>query len=209
MGRSFALEMGSLIPQNDHRLGKYTLPIYSITFNQILLGSIESLGVTRVNVASNFIAQHTARQKYRRTGQCPVWSTSDDADEHLDPGLKLLEQGDSSSFKQSKCMEQSLLNIHKAVHSGKQVALPKIRDTMQRAAALLCGSNAANAVIAHYLVSLPFQIFSKESIEIGVSLWLGVMHENPKLEPTILFEVVQQWENTILRRQGLFDPSFR
>ncbi|KAL4761682.1 1-phosphatidylinositol 4-kinase STT4 [Aspergillus foveolatus] len=191
MGRSFALEMGSLIPQNDHRLG-----------------SIDSLGVTRVNVASNFIAQHTARQKYRRTGQSPVWSTSDDTDEHLDPGLKLIKQGDSSSFKQSKSMEQSLFSIHKAVQSGKQVALPKIRDTMQRAAALLCGSNAVNAVIAHYLVSLPFQIFSKESIEIGVSLWLGVMYENPKLEPTILFEVVQQWEITILRRQGLFDPSF-
>ncbi|KAL5047950.1 hypothetical protein BDW71DRAFT_196373 [Aspergillus fruticulosus] len=191
MGRSFALEMGSLIPQNDHRLG-----------------SIESLGVTRVNVASNFIAQHTARQKYRRTGHSPVWSTLEDTDEYIDPGLNLMRQGDVPSFEPSKSMERSLFNIYKTIRSGRQVTLPGIRDTLQRAAALLCGSNAANAAIAHYLVSLPFQIFSKESVEIGVSLWLGVMHENPRLEPTILFEVVQQWENTILRRQGFFDPSF-
>ncbi|KAL6233892.1 hypothetical protein BDW75DRAFT_180243 [Aspergillus navahoensis] len=191
MGRSFALEMGSLIPQNDHRLG-----------------SIESLGVTRVNVASNFIAQHTARQKYRRTGQSPVWSALEDTDGYIDPGLKLMRQGDMPPFEPSKSMEKLLFNIHKAIQSGKQLTLPGIRDTLQRAAALLCGSNAANAAIAHYLVSLPFQIFSKESLEIGVSLWLGVMHENPRLEPTILFEVVQQWENTILQRQGLFDPSF-
>ncbi|KAL5001414.1 hypothetical protein BDV10DRAFT_5579 [Aspergillus recurvatus] len=191
MGRSFALEMGSLIPQNDHRLG-----------------SIESLGVTRVNVASNFIAQHTARQKYRRTGHSPVWPTLEDTDEYIEPGFEVTRQGDMPSFEPSKSMERSLFNIHKAIQSGRQVTLPGIRDTLQRAAALLCGNNAANAAIAHYLVSLPFQIFSKESIEIGASLWLGVMHENPRLEPTILFEVVQQWENTILQRQGLFDHSF-
>ncbi|KAL4972401.1 hypothetical protein BDW66DRAFT_169647 [Aspergillus desertorum] len=190
MGRSFALEMGALIPQNDHRLG-----------------SIEDIGVTSVNVASNFIAQHTARQKYRRTGYSPVWSTLEDTDEYIDPGLKLMRQSDMFSWP-SVSMERLLSSIHKAIQSGRQIPLPTIRDTLQRAAALLCGSNAVNAAIAHYLVSLPFQIFSKESIEIGVSLWLGAMHENPRLEPTISFEVVQQWENTILQRRGLFDPSF-
>ncbi|OJJ05363.1 hypothetical protein ASPVEDRAFT_55269 [Aspergillus versicolor CBS 583.65] len=157
MGRSFALEMGSLIPQTDHRIG-----------------SIESHGLMKVNVASNFIAQHTARQKYRR----PKFSNSKDGVSGYDSIAASLS------------------------------SLESIRDALQRAAALLCSSNLVHATIAHYLVSLPFQIFSQESISIGISLWLGAIHENPRLEPTLLFAVVQEWEKTVLRRQGLFNPSF-
>ncbi|KAL2783900.1 hypothetical protein BJX66DRAFT_317608 [Aspergillus keveii] len=171
MGRSFALEMGSLIPQSDHRLG-----------------SIESYGAPKINIASDFIAQHTARQTYRRTD-----------DDHTS-ALSLRES--------SQKVESSLLSIDKAIRSGTHVTLPEVRDALQRAASLLCSRNAPHTAIPHYLVSLPFQIFTKESINIGVSLWLGVIHENPKLEPRILFEVVEEWESTILRRQGLFDPSF-
>ncbi|KAL4919394.1 hypothetical protein BDW62DRAFT_45207 [Aspergillus aurantiobrunneus] len=184
MGRSFALEMGSLIPQTDHRLG-----------------SIGNYGVAKINVASNFIAQHTARQRYRRAdglnNKSPEWTAFKDS-----------IAAPLSSLESSKNMKKVLINIHEAIKSGNQVTLPEVRDVLQDAAALLCGSNAAHAAVAHYLVLLPFQIFSKESIDIGVSLWLGVIHENPRLEPTILFQVVQEWENTILRRQGVFDPSF-
>ncbi|KAL2866787.1 1-phosphatidylinositol 4-kinase STT4 [Aspergillus lucknowensis] len=179
MGRSFALEMGSLIPQSDHQLG-----------------SIESYGVSKINIASNFIAQHTARQKYRRTDDANTGSH----DEIAPTTLRLPES--------SKGMESSLTSIHKAIITGNQVTLSEVRDALQRAAALLCSSNKALTSIAHHLVSLPFRIFSQESIKIGVSVWLGVIHENPKLEPRILFEVVEEWESTVLRKQGLFDPSF-
>ncbi|KAL4933603.1 1-phosphatidylinositol 4-kinase STT4 [Aspergillus undulatus] len=189
MGRSFALEMGSLIPQTDHRLG-----------------SLENYGVSRINVASNFIAQHTARQKYRRTDSLstdvPYWTGREDTE-----GRNSIISP-SSSFESTKSMEDVLVRIYNAIKSGSQVTLPEVRDALERAAAIVSGSNAAHAAIAHSLVSLPFQIFSRESINIGVSLWLGVVHENPRLEPTILFGVVQEWETTILRRQGLFDPSF-
>ncbi|KAL4955055.1 hypothetical protein BDW69DRAFT_161744 [Aspergillus filifer] len=188
MGRSFALEMGSVIPQTDHRLG-----------------SLENYGVSRIDVASNFIAQHTARQQYRR------------ADSLHASGLEWPARGSlghysisssASLLESSKSVENVLVEIHKTVTCGRQITLHEVRNALQRAAAILCGSTATHAAIARSLVSLPFQIFSRESINIGISLWLGVMHENPKLEPAILFEVVQEWENTVLRRQGLFDPSF-
>ncbi|KAL4811560.1 hypothetical protein BDV18DRAFT_156146 [Aspergillus unguis] len=190
LGRSFAVEMGSLIPQTDPRLG-----------------SIDNLGLTRVNVASNFIAQHTARQKYRRTDRLTAnnlaWAPLGNNMSGYDSIATSL-----AALEPTKAIEEVLCKIQKAVNSGSHVTLPEVRDALQRAAALLCGSNVAHAAIAHQLVSLPFRIFSKESIENGISLWLGVMHENPRLEPSILFGVVQEWENTILRRQGLFDPSF-
>lgn len=112
-------------------------------------------------------------------------------------------------FELAEILQEKLSNIHTAIILGKQVTIPEIRNALQRSAALLCGSKAAHAAISHHLVSVPFQVFSRESIESGVSLWLGVIHENPRLEPTILSEVIQGWENTILRRRALFDPSFR
>ncbi|KAL3463767.1 hypothetical protein BJX64DRAFT_256130 [Aspergillus heterothallicus] len=174
MGRSFALEMGSLIPQSDHRLG-----------------SIESFGVTKINIASNFIAQHTARQAYHRS-----------PDDQTLTALSLHES--------RKTVETMLLNIDKTIKSGTHIPLSDVRGALQRAASLLCGGGASSlTAITHHLVSLPFQIFSKESINVGVSLWLGVIHENPELEPKILFKVVEEWESTIIRRQGLFDPSLK
>ncbi|KAL4880003.1 hypothetical protein BJY04DRAFT_192115 [Aspergillus karnatakaensis] len=190
MGRSFALEMGSLIPQTDHRLG-----------------SIEPHGLTKLNAASTFIAQHTARQKYRCTNN--IEETSFEPLTNQSIGFSYnLSATPLSSVNFSEGLGNILSNIQKAIISGSEITLPEIRDTLQRAAAILCSSDTAHASIAHYIVSLPFHIFSKESINIGVSLWLGVIHENPKLEPAILFGIVEEWEKTVLQRQGLFDPSF-
>lgn len=63
-------------------------------------------------------------------------------------------------------------------------------------------------MIAH-LVNIPFQILTRESIKMGISLWLGVINENPTTEPRILVEVAQAWERTIQRKQGIFDPTFK
>ncbi|KKK21482.1 hypothetical protein ARAM_004631 [Aspergillus rambellii] len=98
--------------------------------------------------------------------------------------------------------------VHDKIRSGTQVSLVELRDVLRQAAAILCSGSGPHAAIAQDLVSLPFRVFTKESISVGVSLWLGVMHENPELEPKILVEVIGSWENSILRKQGLFDPSF-
>lgn len=64
MGRSFALEMGSLIPQSDQRLGKVSCNIISGLVLTLASGSIGNHGGDSINIASGFIAQYTARQKY-------------------------------------------------------------------------------------------------------------------------------------------------
>ena len=88
------------------------------------------------------------------------------------------------------------------------ISIEEIRKVLRRAAALLCCSADALPSIIHHLVAIPFQVFTKESIKLGISLWLGVINENSRTEPRILSEVAQAWERTISRKQGLFDPSF-
>lgn len=186
LGRSFAIEMGSLIPQSDPRLG-----------------SIEGCNARDVNIASDFMALYTTRQKYRR----PEMSTSIVPANtfHLGDSLKVEAATESDSAGD---IDHSLSALFERSMDGEEIPLIEVRDVLRQAAGLICSSSKPRLSVVHYLVALPFQIFTKETIKLGVSLWLGVIHENPNIEPRILAEVVEAWERSIHRRKGLFDTSF-
>ncbi|KAI9924157.1 hypothetical protein ASPWEDRAFT_26247 [Aspergillus wentii DTO 134E9] len=183
IGRSFALDMGSIIPQSDQRLG-----------------SIEGYGTNQINIASEFISQYTTRQKYR-------YADDPSNDEQIEnKGTKFLSAIAplSESVESVECV---LSQLSQQINSNN-VTAAHVKDALRQAASLLCSEKDTPLSFVHYLVNMPFQIFSKESIKNGVSLWLGVIHENPRVESRILVEVMEAWEKTIQRKKGLFDPSF-
>lgn len=185
LGRSFALEFGSTIPETDSRLKS--------------LQTVEGLSI---NSASDLIAQYTTRQEYRYGETLP------------DRGMELMSFMQSNrrpSFSQSSVVESAnaataLAHVEARILSKKLTPVDEVRDIMRRAAALLCRSKHDESAVARYLVSIPFSLFTKQSIKLGTSLWLGVMNENPRLESKLLNAIAQQWEFTISRRVGLFDP---
>ena len=185
-GRSFALELGSLIPITDHRLQ-----------------SIEPVGNFRVNASSDFIAQYTTRQEYRYGEIMP------------DRGLELMSfmnVNQRASFVQASSSDSAnaataLAHLEARLLSKKATPLEEVRGILRRAAALLCRSKRDESAVVQHLVSIPFAMFTKQSIKLGASLWLGVINENPTLEPRLLTEIVLQWELTIQRRLGLFNPA--
>lgn len=87
--------------------------------------------------------------------------------------------------------------------------IEEMRDTLRRAAALLCKSKTDHSALVHLLVSVPFATFTKQSIKLGISLWLGVINENPQMESRILAEVAERWEDTVNRRIGAFSNKLR
>jgi phosphatidylinositol 4-kinase A len=189
LGRSFALELSSLIPSTDQRLQ-----------------SIETVGAANINTASDFIAQYTTRQEYRYGETLP-----DQANE-LVSYMQLNRRNSFIKSSMSTASESSnaaiaLAHVEARLKTHKGTTLREVRDILRRAAALLCRSNRDEADVAHYLVSIPFAMFTKESIKLGVSLWLGVMNENPRLEPRLLSEIAQHFELTIQKRLGLFSRS--
>ena len=186
MGRSFALEMGSLIPQSDPRLG-----------------SIEGYDANEINVASDFMALYTTRQKYRR----PEATLLDGSGEDIFGTIGRKPSADIPP-ESAEDLEYSLARLYERSMRGGHIPLVEARDVLRQAAGLICSSSKPRLSVVHYLVALPFQIFTKGIIKLGVSLWLGVIHENPSIEPRILAEVVEAWERSIQRRQGLFDPTF-
>lgn len=186
LGRSFAVEVGSSIPLTDQRLT-----------------SLDPVGATTINTASDFIAQYTTRQEYRYGEALP---------DHGMDLVNVMPLGRRASFIKSPPNDtanavNALAHIESRLATKKATQIGEVREILRRAAALLCRTNKDESAVTHYLVSIPFAMFTKESLKLGVSLWLGVMNENPRMEPRLLAEIAQQWEFTLQKRLGLFNPS--
>ncbi|KAF7552189.1 hypothetical protein G7046_g7499 [Stylonectria norvegica] len=186
LGRSFALELGSVIPSTDNRLQ-----------------SLDKVGNSGINTASDFVAQYTTRQEYRYGETLPDQGNELISFMNHNRRMSFVQ----SSVKESASATTALAHIEARILSKKSASLGEVRDILRRAAALLCRTEQDESSIAHYLVSIPFALFTKQSIKLGVSLWLGVINENPRLESKILNEIVQQWEFTLARKVGLFSPA--
>ena len=190
LGRSFALEMGALIPPMDQRL-------------QAIDRTNEVMGI---NVASDFVAQYTTRQEYRFAG-IPDHG-------HVDVRADIIGIRDGTAATSNSIAEitadseRLLARIQEKTDQKVLVPTAELKDVLRRAAAVLCTSKRSQTAIVHYLVTIPFEFFSKDSIKLGISLWLGVIHENPRMEPRILTEVAQAWERTIDRNVGIFNARF-
>jgi phosphatidylinositol 4-kinase len=192
LGRSFAMEMGSMIPPFDQRLG-----------------AIDRKGeASTINVASDFIAQYTTRQEYRYAGM-------PEHDREWAEFMQLNEKPSAGSTRKAikqdvaKEAQTMLEELGARVNQDRFVSTSELKDVLRRAAALLCRSKKSQTALVHYLVNIPFEVFTKESIKLGISLWLGVIHENPRMESRILTEVAQAWEKSIDRNQGIFNETFQ
>jgi phosphatidylinositol 4-kinase len=190
LGRSFASEMGAVVPSTDQRLA-----------------SVDRPGNLNINTASDFMAQYTTRQEYRYAEALP---------EHDAEWLRLINLSGRQwlGFSSSKAEQEFhdavtvLGHLETRIRNHKFVPIGELRDILRRAAALLCRSKEDECGIVQYLVSIPFGIFTNQSINLGISLWLGVINENPRMEPRILVEIAQQWESTVNRRIGIFNAKF-
>ncbi len=106
-------------------------------------------------------------------------------------------------------VEALLADTVKRVSSHKSIPDAELREVMRKGAALLCRSGKEHCSIINQLVSIPFGIFTKESMKLGVSLWIGLLKENPHLESRIMVEIFAHWEKTIRDKHGIFRDSFR
>ncbi|KAH3988341.1 hypothetical protein HBH51_000510 [Parastagonospora nodorum] len=185
LGRSFALEMGSVIPSTDQRLG-----------------AVERQGIN-INTASDFITQYTTRQEYKFLD-----GVNDQEEEWLRNGAV---PGSRPSYLSRSLQDATnlLLDLENRTLNHKHVTIAELRDILRRAAALLCRVKTDQAPIVHHLVGIPFAVFSKQSIKLGISLWTSVTKENPRMESRILVAIAENWETTVRKRRGIFSPSLK
>ncbi|KAL8713522.1 MAG: hypothetical protein Q9220_002384 [cf. Caloplaca sp. 1 TL-2023] len=189
LGRSFAIEMGSVIPVTDQKLG-----------------AIDRHGECPLNTASDFVAQYTTRQEYRYADALP--SQDREWGDLLHTNGSVLN-GSSAFDKHGGTDEAVLANLEHRTKSNSFLSIGEMRDTLRRAAALLCKARTNQSSLVHQLVSVPFAMFTKQSIRLGISLWLGVINENPLMESRILVEVAEKWESSVRNRIGAFSSKLQ
>lgn len=188
MGRSFALELGSLIPGTDQRLG-----------------AIDRRMDPGVNTASDFVAQYTTRQEYR------YLDTMSRQDEELlhSQQAGIVGMPRSALSGQAREITATLKNMNTNLRNHHPASPEDLRSVLRRAAAILYKVDADRFGLAQQLVGVPFTAFSKTAIKLGVSLWMGVIKENPQMESRILVEIAEGWETTIQKKRGVFAQTFR
>ena len=187
LGRSFALEIGSAIPLTDHKLD-----------------AINRQDESNINTGSDFIAQYTTRQEYKYAEALPEydkeWQNLLRMGDHKEDAMNKFDEDIGDSVAILSVLERRLIE-------GKFVPISEVRDILRRAAALLCRSQKDQSAIIRQLVRIPFILFSKQSIKLGVSVWLGVINENPRMETRTLTEIMNCWEESVRKGQGIFDPK--
>lgn len=187
LGRSFAVEMGAIIPRSDQRL--------------MSLGRQSNIGV---NTASDFVAQYTTRQEYRYlNGKSTVgdseWALVDysGASRPIEPSQQPLDEA------------EALKSLARRLHRREIVPFTEVRETLRNAAGVLSRTALDRTALIQDLVNIPFVIFTKQSINLGISLWLGVIKENPSIESRILAEVAAGWEASVHLKKGFFSDRIQ
>lgn len=105
--------------------------------------------------------------------------------------------------------EQILPSLGRRALSNNEIGIEELRDALRRAAAFLCKAKDDACSIVQHLVGIPFAIFTKQSIKLGIALWLGVINENPRMEPRLLAEIAQCWETSVRQKAGVFSDELR
>lgn len=187
LGRSFAFEMGAMIPVTDQRLG-----------------AIDAEDQMNINTASDFMAQYTTRQEYRYNEVTRL--------------ITFDESNLSSSSKQEKqhlSIHETLTEMERRLLQKEHVSISEIRNALRRAATTLCSASGDYNTILSLFVKIPFAAFTKQVVKLGLSLWIGVIKENPRVESRILMEVAECWVTSVHTKRGIFserlhhlDPFF-
>ncbi|KAK9470089.1 uncharacterized protein V1510DRAFT_303069 [Dipodascopsis tothii] len=157
-----------------------------VPFSDSKLASIESMGEVDTNTISDFLAQYTWRQVYR----------SGDGD-----GAAAAPRGEEASLR------GLLAGLLARAKARKFVALAELRDALLRAVAYLVQTPDAPLALVHYLVALPFEMYTKQAVKIGVPVWVWLMNESPALESRLLAEIALALEWKVREHQGLYSRA--
>ncbi|KAK9316231.1 hypothetical protein V1524DRAFT_426874 [Lipomyces starkeyi] len=159
-----------------------------IPYTDNKLASIDRQAGMGTDTVSDFLAQYTWRQVYR-----PVESTNaSDTGKQLHDFTKI---------------NNSLLDLHDKVNNRKLISIAELREGLLRAAAFCLANTVLAPQLVHFLVHIPFSIFTKQSIKLGVSLWLWILNEAPDLQSRVLSEIALGFEWSIRCREGIYSKS--
>ncbi|EGO21128.1 hypothetical protein SERLADRAFT_452259 [Serpula lacrymans var. lacrymans S7.9] len=83
-----------------------------------------------------------------------------------------------------------------------------LKRLLFRCAAIVISSDKCEYTLLHYLVSLPFGVFSPSAISAGIEVWTWVIAEKLALEVALMAEILSSWFDSVRERKGIFSTSY-
>ncbi len=93
--------------------------------------------------------------------------------------------------------------------SVKRKALPfaELRRLLYRTAALVVALPEPDYELLHFIVSIPFLVFTPEAISTACQVWTWVIGARPEVETKIMVELTIGWAMSARARKGVFSSS--
>ena len=218
LGRSFAMEIGGGIPQTDHRLSESEHSLCERLANSS--GAIDADSIP-VNTASDFMAQYTGRQEYRFTDpahfdQIEVGNALQLSDHlsKLDDAASATSQTentviDAIRHQSSHHIGKALVELDARIMRGEMPDFKTVREILRLTASLLCRlKDSEHRDVIRLFIKIPFAIFTKQVIKLGLSLWMGVIQENETLDSAVFTEIILNWKESVEHQKGVFDNTY-
>ncbi|RUP48544.1 hypothetical protein BC936DRAFT_144422, partial [Jimgerdemannia flammicorona] len=191
MGRSLALEVGRAVTWTEPTI-EFAPKVYTIAIDN----------------SSEFVNAFTSRRHYR--GEI----TGMEMYKHLNLSL----QDDPGTLSPSKTMERNLRDqlptvkkqlsaIMEDIRKHVFVTADRLNHTLYRAAALLIALPNVDEQLIRFIVWIPVQVFTPESLKIATAVWIWIVVEKPTAEKRLMVEMSGAWSWAQRHRKGLFSPA--
>ncbi|KAG8969691.1 phosphatidylinositol-4- kinase [Tulasnella sp. 419] len=87
------------------------------------------------------------------------------------------------------------------------LSIHDLKRLLFRCAAVLIATPERDYDLLHYLVVLPFEVFTPPAIAMGIEAWTWVVRERPEAEISLMLEINSAWAGTIRFHKGIFSTS--
>lgn len=163
---------------------------------------LPALGGVRVDASSSFIGELSAKSTY--LGEMTGIHLA------LTKGLVELSQDPTNTMSPSsvaECRDQLATLSFEVGSKRKLLPLAELRRLLYRTAALVVALPEADYELLHFIVSIPFQVFTPEAISTACQVWTWIIGARPEVETKIMVELTIGWAMTAKARKGIFSPS--
>ncbi|KAI7870650.1 hypothetical protein BDF14DRAFT_1772183 [Spinellus fusiger] len=183
LGRSLALE----ISRNASR-------------NQTATSFTPRISTIALDDSSNFINGFTNKQFYagKVKGIEYFSAVQMNSDETLNMN-QFQEEELPRILEVLRCLSEDVKN-------KKVVSVERLDSSLNRAAGYAIAIPNIHPDLVRYLVQIPVEIFTPESLDIGTSVWNWVLTERPDTEKRLMVEMLDMWNWAQRHRKGLFSP---
>nr|CDI56699.1 related to phosphatidylinositol-4-kinase [Melanopsichium pennsylvanicum 4] len=185
LGKSIALEYARSMPVSARK--ERLLP---------------TLGGWRSDASSSFIGELSAKSTY--LGEMTGIHLS------LAKGLVELSKDPTNTMSPSsvaECQAQLAALSNDVGNKRKILPFAELRRLLYRTAALVVALPEPDYELLHFIVSIPFLVFTPEAISTACQVWTWVIGARPEVETKIMVELTIGWAMTAKARKGIFSSA--